>query len=51
MIETIRALGWPVVVVDGVEADDVIGTLVRARLARAAGIRSSPPATRTSRSS
>src|SRR5688572_4893696 len=28
MIETIRALGWPVVVVDGVEADDVIGTLV-----------------------
>ncbi|HET6265284.1 MAG TPA: 5'-3' exonuclease H3TH domain-containing protein, partial [Usitatibacter sp.] len=29
MIETIRALGWPVVVVDGVEADDVIGTLVR----------------------
>ncbi|HUP98098.1 MAG TPA: DNA polymerase, partial [Usitatibacter sp.] len=29
MIETIRALGWPVVVVDRVEADDVIGTLVR----------------------
>jgi DNA polymerase-1 len=29
MIETIRVLGWPVVVVDGVEADDVIGTLVR----------------------
>src|SRR6188768_1079785 len=29
MIETIRALGWPVIVVDGVEADDVIGTLVR----------------------
>jgi DNA polymerase-1 len=29
MIETIRALGWPIVVVDGVEADDVIGTLVR----------------------
>jgi DNA polymerase-1 len=29
MIETIRALGWPVVVVDGFEADDVIGTLVR----------------------
>ena len=28
MIETIRALGWPVIVVDGVEADDVIGTLV-----------------------
>src|SRR5690348_7196849 len=29
LIETIRALGWPVVCVDGVEADDVIGTLVR----------------------
>src|SRR5690348_11132448 len=27
--ETVAALGWPVVVVDGVEADDVIGTLVR----------------------
>jgi DNA polymerase-1 len=34
MIETIRALGWPVVVVDGFEADDVIGTLVRAASAR-----------------
>ena len=29
LFETIRALGWPIVVVDGVEADDVIGTLVR----------------------
>src|ERR1700755_2703436 len=29
MIDTIKAMGWPVVVVDGVEADDVIGTLVR----------------------
>jgi DNA polymerase-1 len=29
LLETIAALGWPVVVVDGVEADDVIGTLVR----------------------
>ncbi len=29
LLETIRALGWPIVVVDGVEADDVIGTLVR----------------------
>jgi DNA polymerase I len=28
MIETIEALGWPVLCVDGVEADDVIGTLV-----------------------
>lgn len=27
--EAIRALGWPLVVVDGVEADDVIGTLVK----------------------
>ncbi|HEX4779980.1 MAG TPA: DNA polymerase, partial [Usitatibacter sp.] len=27
--ETVAALGWPVVVVDGVEADDVIGTLVK----------------------
>ncbi len=26
--EVIAALGWPIVVVDGVEADDVIGTLV-----------------------
>ena len=29
LLETVRALGWPIVVVDGVEADDVIGTLVR----------------------
>jgi DNA polymerase I len=29
LFEVIRALGWPIVVVDGVEADDVIGTLVR----------------------
>ncbi|GLC96104.1 DNA polymerase I [Cupriavidus sp. TA19] len=27
--EAVRALGWPIVVVDGVEADDVIGTLSR----------------------
>ncbi|MGQ9685936.1 MAG: DNA polymerase I [Thiobacillaceae bacterium] len=27
--ETIRALGWPLLMVDGVEADDVIGTLAR----------------------
>jgi DNA polymerase-1 len=25
--EAVRALGWPIVVVEGVEADDVIGTL------------------------
>src|ERR1700733_10282397 len=29
LMETIAALGWPMVTVDGVEADDVIGTLVR----------------------
>ena len=29
LTETIGALGWPMVTVDGVEADDVIGTLVR----------------------
>ncbi len=29
LMETIRALGWPLVVVEGVEADDVIGTLAR----------------------
>jgi DNA polymerase-1 len=29
LLETIAALGWPIIVVDGVEADDVIGTLVR----------------------
>jgi DNA polymerase-1 len=34
LIDTIRALGWPVVCVDGVEADDVIGTLVREACAR-----------------
>jgi DNA polymerase-1 len=28
LFEAIRATGWPLVVVDGVEADDVIGTLV-----------------------
>jgi DNA polymerase I len=27
--ESIRALGWPLIMIDGVEADDVIGTLVR----------------------
>jgi DNA polymerase-1 len=35
--EAIRALGWPVLVIDGVEADDVIGTLATA--ARAQGAR------------
>jgi DNA polymerase I len=32
--ETIEALGWPCVVVDGVEADDVIGTLANHASAR-----------------
>ncbi|GIZ52925.1 DNA polymerase I [Noviherbaspirillum aridicola] len=27
--EAVRALGWPILMVDGVEADDVIGTLAR----------------------
>mgnify|MGYP005838904623 CR=1 FL=1 len=36
--EAIRAEGWPLVIVDGVEADDVIGTLVRH--AKQKGIRS-----------
>ncbi|MCW5623296.1 MAG: DNA polymerase I [Burkholderiales bacterium] len=35
--EVIRALGWPLLMIDGVEADDVIGTL--AQKATAAGIR------------
>lgn len=35
--EAVRALGWPILVVDGVEADDVIGTL--ACQARAEGVR------------
>jgi DNA polymerase I len=29
LLETIEALGWPIVTIDGVEADDVIGTLAR----------------------
>src|SRR5436309_6043713 len=35
LLDTVKALGWPIVVVDGVEADDVIGTLVRLAAARA----------------
>ncbi|MBI4985095.1 MAG: DNA polymerase I [Rhodocyclales bacterium] len=34
--DCIRALGWPLIMMDGVEADDVIGTL--ARMAAAQGI-------------
>ncbi|HSQ05607.1 MAG TPA: DNA polymerase I [Burkholderiales bacterium] len=37
LLETIQAMGWPLLVIDGVEADDVIGTL--ARQAEAAGLR------------
>jgi len=36
LLEAIRALGWPLLCVDGVEADDVIGTL--AKQASASGI-------------
>ena len=35
--DAIRAMGWPLLAVEGVEADDVIGTL--ARMASAAGMR------------
>jgi DNA polymerase-1 len=35
--ETIKAMGWPLLIVDGVEADDVIGTL--AKQAERAGMR------------
>ena len=37
LFEAIRAEGWPLVIVDGVEADDVIGTLAKA--ATRAGMR------------
>jgi len=48
--EAVAAIGWPVLVVDGVEADDVIATLTEH--AKGRGWRtSSRPATRTSRSS
>ncbi len=48
--EVVRLLGWPVLEVPGVEADDVIGTLARVRPQPAATASSSPPATRTWRS-
>ena len=35
--DAVRALGWPVVMIDGIEADDVIGTL--AEHARSHGVR------------
>jgi len=37
LMEAIRAMGWPLLSVDGVEADDVIGTL--AREAQSRGVR------------
>ncbi len=36
LLETIKALGWPLLMVDGVEADDVIGTLAKHAEARSA---------------
>jgi DNA polymerase I len=36
LLETIQALGWPLLMVDGVEADDVIGTLAKHAEARGA---------------
>ena len=38
LMQAIEAMGWPLLVVEGVEADDVIGTLVKQ--AEGAGIRS-----------
>ena len=49
--EAVRALGWPVIEIEGIEADDVIGTLARQATAHGAAGRSSRPATRTWRSS
>jgi len=37
LTDAIRAMGWPLLIVDGVEADDVIGTL--AREAQSRGVR------------
>ena len=49
--ELVRAHGWPLLMVEGVEADDVIGTLARAGAAAGIDTRRSRPATRISRSS
>ena len=46
----VRALGWPLLMIEGVEADDVIGTLAHAAEARGMNVIVSP-ATRTSRNS
>jgi DNA polymerase I len=34
LCEAIRAMGWPLVIIEGVEADDVIGTLARSASAQ-----------------
>ena len=36
LLQTIRALGWPLLMIEGVEADDVIGTLAKHAEARGA---------------
>ena len=51
IVEAVRLLGWPVLTVPGIEADDAIGTIsCMAAQGRLQG-RRSPPATRTWRSS
>jgi DNA polymerase-1 len=45
--ELVRAMGWPLLMLSGIEADDVIGTLAELALARRCKP-SSPPATRIS---
>ena len=50
MCEIVEALGIPILRVDGVEADDVIGTLALQARGATASTSPSPPATRTSRS-
>ncbi len=47
--ELIRVQGWPLMMVDGVEADDVIGTLVREGRSASRWTASYRPATRISR--
>ena len=51
LLEAIEAMGIPLLRIEGVEADDVIGTLARASGGRRLARRSSRRATRISRSS
>ena len=51
IIEAVKLLGWPVLIVPGIEADDAIGTISTAWPPRAASRSSSRPATRIWRSS